>query len=159
MGGGILPVAYHENDIYFLFSRESFTKKHKGLWSDFGGSKENRETQYETAIRECVEESCGILGNKDDIRILIKNNCITKIRDKGYSIYLVRVEYNKKIVKIFSEHFKKMLKDYPDLVKEKNGLFEKDKLRWIKLQDLKKNIHIFRPWYKKFIYKIIKYFN
>ena len=91
MGGGILPVAYHKDDIYFLFSRESFiNKRHKGLWSDFGGSKEGYESQYETAIREGAEESSGILGNEKDIRTLIKKNCIGKIRDRGYSIYLVQ---------------------------------------------------------------------
>ena len=37
--------------------------------------------------------------------------------------------------------------------------YEKDKIKWIKLQDLKKNIAIFRPWYKKFVFKIIKYFE
>ena len=160
MGGGILPVAYHKDDIYFLFARESFiNKRHKGLWSDFGGSKENYESQYETAIREGAEESSGILGDECDIRILIKNHCIGKIRDRGYSIYLVRVEYNKQIPKIFSDHFKKVLKEYPKLVHAHNGLFEKDKLKWVKLQDLTENINIFRPWYKKFIYKIIRYFG
>ena len=110
MGGGILPVAYHDNDIYFLFARESFiNKRHKGLWSDFGGSKEGYESQYETAIREGLEESSGILGDEKDIRTLIKKKCIRKIRDGGYSIYIIEVEYNEKIIKIFSDHFKKVL--------------------------------------------------
>ena len=67
MGGGILPVAEHKGDFYFLFSRErlAFSQdKDRGKWSDFGGSREGKETQYQTAIRECFEESNGILGNK-----------------------------------------------------------------------------------------------
>ena len=74
------------------------------------------------------------------LELLIKKNCIGKIRDRGYSIYLVQVEYNEKIIKIFSDHFKKVLREQPELVHSRNGLFEKDKLIWIKLQDLKKNI-------------------
>ena len=65
MGGGILPVAFYKGKIYFLFSREySKSKNKKGLWSDFGGSREKGETYEETAIREGHEESNYILGSK-----------------------------------------------------------------------------------------------
>ena len=68
MGGGILPIAFHKGKIYFLFSREySKNKTKKGLWSDFGGSREKGETYEETAIREGHEESNYILGSKKDI--------------------------------------------------------------------------------------------
>jgi len=43
MGGGILPVARHNGQIYLLFSRERIAHnrhRDKGKWSDFGGSKE-----------------------------------------------------------------------------------------------------------------------
>ena len=160
MGGGILPVAYYKGNWYFLFARESpFNNTHQGLWSDFGGSKEKNETHYHTAVREGFEESNGILGNKKNIRSLIKNFCITKIGDKGWSTYLIQVKYNKKIINLFKEEFKQTLKKTPYLIYQHNGFYEKDKLRWIKLQNLKKNIHIFRPWYKKFVYKIINYFE
>ena len=158
MGGGILPVSYYKGNLYFLFARES-QHKHKGLWSDFGGSKEKNETHYQTAVREGYEESNGIFGDIKHIRLLIKNFCITKIGDRGWSTYLVQVKYNKKIIKAFRDDFKKTLKNNPQIIKSHDGLYEKDKLRWIKLQDLKKNIHIFRPWYKKFVYKIINYFE
>ena len=160
MGGGILPIAYHKGNIYFLFSRESFiNKSQSGLWSDFGGSKENYESHYQTAIREGVEESNGILGNKTNIKFLIKHHCIGKISDRGYSIYLIQVKYDTTIIKNFSDHFNKVLKNRPKLVTADNGLYEKDKIKWIKLQDLKKHIEIFRPWYKKFVFKIIKFFE
>ena len=71
MGGGILPVARHNGEIYLLFSRERLIHskdRDRGKWSDFGGSKEGNETQYRTAVREGVEESSGILGDKKDVR-------------------------------------------------------------------------------------------
>ena len=123
MGGGILPIAYHKDNIYFLFSRESFINKlHFGLWSDFGGSKENYESHYQTAIREGAEESNGILGNEKNIKFLIKHHCIGKINDRGYSVYLIQVKYDAAIVKNFSDHFNKILKNYPTLVTDNNGL-------------------------------------
>ena len=39
MGGGILPVALHNNKLYFLFGKETFNLSSPG-WSDFGGSTE-----------------------------------------------------------------------------------------------------------------------
>ena len=94
-----------------------------------------------------------------NIRNLIKNNCITTVGDKGWTTYIIKVKYNKKIIKLFQDNFKKVLKDTPEIVKEKNGLYEKDKLRWIKLQNLKKNMGIFRPWYKKFVKQILYQFE
>ena len=79
MGGGILPVAKHNGRIYLLFSRERkllSNDKDKGKWSDFGGSREKNESQYETAIREGVEESAGILGNKSQLKKTIKNHLV-----------------------------------------------------------------------------------
>jgi len=160
MGGGILPVAYYKGNIYFLFGREfQYNRYYQRLWSDFGGSREKNETQYQTAVREGYEESNGILGDMKNIRLLIKNFCLAKIGDKGWSTYLIQVKYNKEIIKLFRADFKQILKHNPQIVKSHNGLYEKDKIKWIKLQDLKKNIHIFRPWYRKFIYKIINYFQ
>ncbi len=78
MGGGILPVAFHKGKIYFLFSREySKSKTKRGLWSDFGGSKEKGETLLETAIREGFEE------NK---KVCIAGRLVTK-RKMGKSLF------------------------------------------------------------------------
>lgn len=159
MGGGILPVARHNGEIYLLFSRERLIhskNKDRGKWSDFGGSKEGRETQYHTAVREAVEESSGILGDKKDVRNLIKHNLIGKIHDKAYSIWIIEVEYQPDIIMSFRDHFKYAVKHHLTKVKEHNGLFEKDKLQWIKLSNVHKKTHMFRPWYKRFIPKIIE---
>ena len=114
MGGGILPVARHNGEIYLLFSRERLVHsrdRDRGKWSDFGGSREGKETQYHTAVREGVEESSGILGDKKDVRNLIRHHLMGKIRDKAYSIWLVEVDYNPDIVQVFRNHFKDALKN------------------------------------------------
>jgi len=158
MGGGILPVARHNGEIYLLFSRERLIHsrdRDRGKWSDFGGSREGRETQYHTAVREGVEESSGILGDKRDVRNLIKNYLMGKIHDTEYSIWIVEVEYSTDIVAEFHDHFKDALKTQLPQVKAHNGLFEKDRLKWIKLSSLHRKKYMFRPWYKRFIPQII----
>lgn len=163
MGGGILPIARHNGEIYFLFSRERIiynSDKEKGLWSDFGGSKEGNETQYQTAVREGFEESSGLLGDKKHIRYLIKNHLVGKVRDKKYCIWLVEVEYNPNIIDNFHKHFQYILKTNPKIVKKHNGLYEKDKIKWIKLSSLKRYKKQFRPWYfKEYVPKIIDLFK
>ena len=64
---GVLPYAKqivnNKTNLYFLFARETLDIKSKsnskGFWSDFGGSKEKKETPIETAIREGYEETSG----------------------------------------------------------------------------------------------------
>ena len=162
MGGGVLPVAYHNGNIYFLFSRERLVHnkdKDRGLWSDFGGSTEKGETQFQTAVREAAEESSGILGTRANIRQLIKKHLAAKIKDKQYSVWVVEVKYDQSAPDVFHEHFKTALRKTPNIVKARNGLFEKDKLRWIKLRDLRRNSHLIRPWYRRFIPKLIRLFR
>lgn len=156
MGAGVLPIARHNGEIYLLFSRERlvYNGDDRGKWSDFGGSKEGRENQYQTAVRECYEESTGILGNKKDIRNLMKNHLVGKLTDRKYSIWIVEIKYDVEIVHLFHKHFKKVLRETPHIVKAKNGLYEKDKLKWIKLSSLRRHKG-FRPWYKEYITKII----
>ena len=163
MGGGILPIARHNGEIYLLFSRERIiynSDKERGLWSDFGGSKEGNETQYQTAVREGFEESSGLLGDKKHIKYLIKNHLVGKVRDRTYCIWLVEVEYDPNIINDFHKHFQYVLKTNPKIVKKHNGLYEKDKIKWIKLSSLKRHKKQFRPWYfKKYVPKIIDLFK
>ena len=157
MGGGILPVAYHKGKIKFLFSREALHgDEDPGKWSDFGGGKEGRETPYQTAVREGWEESSGFLGSKQDIRNLIRKHKLARIVYSKYTTYIVEIPFNANLPREFSAHFKKNKKERPDLVYDKNGLFEKDKLMWLSLDKLRENIYRFRPFYKKIVRYIIK---
>ena len=150
MGGGILPIALHKNKIYYLFAREVSDKnKDIGMWSDFGGAKEKNETYYETAIREGWEESGGFLGDMKDIKELVDNN-LFYITINGYRTYIILTEYDEELPKIFREDYKKVKYEYPDRI-AKNGLYEKDKLKWIEHKKLLKNINIFRPWYRRIV--------
>ena len=159
MGAGILPVAFFEKNIYFLFSRENMHRNRTVDWRDFGGTPNHNETPRQTAIREGWEETMGFFGNKSAISKLIKEKTkyVSKKRDK-YCLYVVEVKMDKTLPKRFREHYLKMYKKDKSKI-AKNGLYEKDKLRWIKLENLKRNKHLFKSWYYPIVLDIFEYFN
>ena len=137
MGAGVLPIGFYKGRIYFLFSREYINSKEDGgLWSDFGGSKDKNETYKETAIRESFEESDYILGSKKNIENLINNN-ITTITLGGYKTYVVLINFDKTLPNKFRKNFLNIKKNKPHLI-EKNGLYEKDMIKWMSYNDIKK---------------------
>jgi len=157
MGGGILPVAIVKGKLYFLFSREwNKSKDDPGKWSDFGGSREKNETYKQTAIREGYEESSGFLGSKKNIKSLVENKLITSITFNGYTTYIVLIKYDKTLPNRFRKKFIDTLKSKPELVKQHNGLYEKDMLKWYSYDDMKKKFTSFRPWYRNIVKQILQ---
>ncbi len=155
MAAGILPIAENNGHSYLLFSREFLKRKGKEDWRDFGGHRENNETKEQTAIREGWEETSGFLGKEKDIKNLIQNNLIKKIVSKNYTIFIVEINYDKELPKKFREHFKKMYKkDKTKICKD--GFYEKDKLKWIRVDKLPEHYPIFLPWYRKIVKQIHK---
>lgn len=156
MGGGILPIAVHKNKIYFLFSREYIYASHNaGLWSDFGGSKHKGETNMQTALREGLEESNGLLGTKNDIKKLIKNELVEviNVRDE-YQCYLIKINYDKSLEKKFRDDFLKVKKENSNMI-NKNGLYEKDMVKWIELSKLNDFYSNFKKNYKSVVKQIM----
>lgn len=160
MGGGVLPVAHYKGHFYFLFSKEyQKTAKKKIDWRDFGGTTEKNETFKQTAIREAWEESNGFLGSKKDIKFLIENRCLYKIKTPNkYLLYIVLINYDKTLPKRFKNAFDKIKKTHPEKL-AKDGFYEKEKVKWIKLENIKYHMKKFQPWYKKIVKKIIVAFN
>lgn len=155
MGGGILPIAVYQNDYYVLMGRESVDNKWRdsGKWSDFGGSREGRESEYQTAIREGTEETSGILGNTRDIKRLIDNS-FDIISMNKYSTYLVEIKYDTFLPYKFNKKYRHILKTNSSLIYKRNGLYEKDKIRWIKVDNLIDFKQHVRFWFRPFIDKI-----
>lgn len=163
MGAGFLPVALKNGTFYFLFSRETILEgKDAGKWSDFGGSKENNESTFDTAVREGWEESMGFFGDEKNIKNLIKNNTLKKITKNSYTTYIVLVKYDDKIPKKFRKKYLKKLKEDRNYVLKHNGFYEKDMVRWIKIDKLKYYLNkntFFRRFYNKMVNKIIDSFK
>lgn len=160
MGAGILPFTIYKGKLLFLFGRENKDKYKKdlgkkGLWSDFGGSREGNETYKETAVREAFEESSGFFGNMEDIENLINTKCIHEIEHNKYKTFLVYIPYNNRLIHNFRKQFLYVKKNKPGLY-HKKGLYEKDMIKWVpynKLREFKKDIRIF---YKGIISKLMR---
>ena len=159
---GILPfskvIKNNKTFLYFLFSRETlddYKSRDRGFWSDFGGSADKGETRLETAIREGSEETNGIFGSKTKIKNNIKKTSL-HFKEKSYNSYLIKVPYDPLLPTYLENTYNFIKISKPELICCKEGLFEKDKFKWIEINELQENIKMFRPFYRPIIYKIIK---
>ena len=148
MGAGILPIALYKGAIYLLLGQER-----TNLWSDFGGStsKTSYEKPFNTAIREGYEELNGFLGNEKELALLVKSNFLLKIPHDTYTTYIFNINYSKDLPKYFNNLNSFIEINAEDkIMKNKNILFEKKKIMWLKLKEYKKDKSIleFRSWYK-----------
>ena len=64
---GVLPFMRHEQEIYFVLGRESFTRGWDGSlqWSEFGGQSKPSDNHFawQTGAREFFEETLGVFGD------------------------------------------------------------------------------------------------
>lgn len=157
---GILPfskvIKNNKQFVYFLFSRETLdqTSPVRGKWSDFGGSKDKDETKIQTAIREGFEESYGVFGSPTLLKQKIQKSSIT-FTNRSYKTHLIEVPYDPRLPK-YLENFYRFIKHEKKELINKDGLFEKDKFKWIEINDLHNHLPIFRHWYREIVEKIIK---
>jgi 8-oxo-dGTP pyrophosphatase MutT (NUDIX family) len=148
MGGGVLPVAFRESGPAFLFAREADDDRSKdaGKWSDFGGAREKGESNYDTAVREAAEEGAGFLGTEADVAALVQNELLATVEVPGYTCYLVHFEHDGSMPARFAAEYARAQKEEPEKVAARNGLFEKDRVRWVPLGSLRAFRSAIRPW-------------
>ena len=152
MGAGILPVCKVNGVILFLFGKEGYGRGNQ--WSDFGGSREGSESQYQTACREGAEELNGFLGGKKEVGALIRNHQMDRIDIDKYTTYLVEVPYDPLLPYYFENNYNLMKTSLPDKV-GKDGMFEKSKIKWFSYAELRRSRKQFRPFYRKTIDEIL----
>jgi 8-oxo-dGTP pyrophosphatase MutT (NUDIX family) len=157
MGGGILPVAIKNNQLYFLLGKENDMADTPG-WADFGGGNENNETNYQAAIREGVEELNGFLGSVNKMKIMVRNNKIIHLKNKRktYESILFLTKYNEDLVYYFNNNYRFLIKHLPNVKKQHNGLLEKSEIKWFSISDLQREKK-YRIFYKEFVYMILKH--
>ena len=155
MGGGILGVALHKGELYFLFGLENKMDDTPGF-ADFGGGQNNNETQFQTAIREGCEELNGFFGNINDVRKRVKRNNILKIKHKSYLTCIYLTEYDEKLPIYFNNNFNFLQRKLPEVIKDtENGLLEKQKIKWFSSKELTARKSDFRKFYQEIVEKII----
>jgi len=143
MGAGVLPIAIHQGQLFFLFGEEF--DEHK--WIDFGGGSKKGESTLQNAVREGCEELNGFFGSANEFKQLIKTNLLLKLNLETYTTFIVQVAYDPNLPFYFNNHHKFIKAHLPHLV-GKNGLFEKRQIKWMTLADIQEKRSQFRHYYK-----------
>jgi len=152
VAGSILPVTIHNNKLFFLFGKENELEKSAKGWSDFGGGCEKSETPYITAIREGSEELTGFLGNKNELKELIKKNGGTyNIEHNKYHIHIFYLKYDKNLPKYYNQNHDFLWNRMDTQMLSKTRLFEKIEINWFSIEDMKKNKKKFRNFYQEIV--------
>ena len=156
-GGGVIPVAMHNGDLYFLFGQENDVIKDASKnqdWGDFGGSAKPGESEMDTCVREGAEELNGFFGNKHDFRALLIKNQLLKLTYDTRVTHLMRVDYDERLPFYFNNNYR-FIKETSNLraiaAHPENGYFEKSHVRWFTLEDLKRERGAFREYFRNFL--------
>ena len=158
MGAGLLPVAMKNGKLYFLFGEERQRPGESARgWADFGGGSDKGENDLETAAREGSEELTGFLGPASKIKKLLNGRKVeVYVPDNKYRTYIVPHKYSPDMVTCFNAQAE-FLKEYiPSEVLNKNVIYEKSKIKWYSIPEMKREKKKFRFFYRKIIDEIIK---
>jgi|UniRef100_A0A6C0ILM0 8-oxo-dGTP pyrophosphatase MutT (NUDIX family) len=147
-GSAILPATIINGKLYFLFGKENKFEKSAPGFSDFGGGMEKGEKTYEAAIREACEEMTGFLGNEKEVKSLMEKHGTYKVEIENYTSFIFPLQYDPQLIKYYNNNQKYLQRKLPDKVFKTTRIFEKEEIRWIKADDLKKMRHKFRHFYR-----------
>ena len=153
MGAGILPISIHNKKIYLLFGKENKYADTPG-WSDFGGGIDKGETAYKTAVREAQEELTGFLGGDMEIKKLIGKKPYM-ITHNGYRTFVCPMEYNDYLPLYYNNNQRFLQKKLDPEIIQHSKIFEKDEIRWVSIDSLKKMKSEFRSYYQEIVDIII----
>jgi hypothetical protein len=161
MGASILPITIHNKKILFLFGKERNIDENPG-WSDFGGGTDNNESFIETASREGAEEITGFLGEKDDIKKLLKNGTFNlDYTDSSgkygtYRCHICPIEYDKYLTTYYNNNQRFLQKHLSKKIIRDMKIFEKTEIKWFSFEDIQKNKSKFRNFYQNIVDLILK---
>jgi len=151
MGAGILPTCIHKNKLYFLFGKENKYADTPGF-AEFGGGHDNKESHFETAVREGTEELTGFLGSEDDLRKILKKHGTYNIDWKeSYRTHIFPMLYDEHLPHYYNNNQRFLQRKLePKLIKD-SKIFEKAEIKWFCVDDLMKQKKEFRSYYQNII--------
>lgn len=162
MGASILPITIHKGKIIFLFGKERSIDENTG-WSDFGGGTDANESFIETACREGAEEITGFLGNKTDIKKMMRRHGTYNIDYEGnnkygtYRCHICPVIYDEYLTEYYNNNQRFLQKHLDKKVIKDTKIFEKAEIKWFSFDDLKKNKKQFRNFYQNIVDLILQH--
>jgi hypothetical protein len=159
MGAGILPTTIYKNKLYFLFGKENRYEDTAPGFSDFGGGTDNKESFMETAIREGCEELTGFLGTEQDVKKMLERNGTYNIDNKTphgsiYRIHIFPMNYDPKLPFYYNNNQQFLQKRLDPQVIKKTKIFEKEVIRWVSIDEIKKMKPQFRFFFKPIVDRI-----
>ena len=147
-GSGILPVALHQGKLYFLLGKENPMESTAKGWSDFGGGLEG-DSVYESALRECAEETTGFFGSASELRAHIKKSGGTyPLIKPEYITYLIHTDYDPMLPVYYNKNHAFLWKRMNQQMLNASKLFEKIEIEWICEDDLKKRMRDYRHFFR-----------
>lgn len=157
VGSSILPVSIYRGKLYFLFGKENDLEQSARGFSDFGGGMENGESAFQTACREGGEELTGFLGDAAKIRThMRKNGGFLKLGDPAkYNIHVIRLEYDPKLPEYYNNNHRFLWDRMDRGVLSKTKLFEKIEIQWFSVNEVRRRIREFRPFYQEILLREI----
>ena len=160
VAAGILPTAWHNNQLYFLFGKEQAWDETPGF-ADFAGGQEKGESFEDTAAREGAEELTGFLGSPPEIRRLLqKPNKVYSIDMKNpnnpkhhYRTYVVPFEYNTDLPRFYNNNQRFLRERLTPAFMKKTHIFEKEEIRWFASNEITQPSVLakFRPFYREMV--------
>ena len=71
-----------------------------------------------------------------------------KVEIENYTSFIFPLQYDPQLVKYYNNNQRYLQRKLPDNVFKTTRIFEKEEIRWIKADDLKKMRHKFRHFYR-----------
>jgi hypothetical protein len=163
-GSSILPVAIHNNKLYFLFGKENSLEDSAPGFSDFGGGIETGETPFETAIREGSEELTGFLGTPSQIKKHIKQTGGTyafthtnyKNSTLNYTVHVVNYPYEPLLINYYNNNHHFLWDRMNRKFLKSTKLFEKIEIEWFCEDELRSRMSEYRPFYREVVETLLQ---
>ena len=160
MGAGALPTAINNGKLYFLFGKENKYEKSAPGYADFGGGTDNNETLFKTAVREAGEELTGFLGSEQEVRrFLTKNGTYnidyTSSGHKPYRTHIFPYKYDEMLPYYYNNNQRFLQTHLSPVVIRTTKIFEKQEIKWVCVDDLKKMRPQFRHYFRNIVDAII----
>jgi hypothetical protein len=174
VASSILPIAWKNNKMYFLFGKECPSEDSSKGFSDFGGGVESGESLVDAAMREGSEELTGFLGDGQQLKKLISNNggmftlnyTPLKISNRTvvsesastklpvtdtYHIHIFKIEYDENLPTYYNNNHAFLWKKMNTEVLRKTKLFEKIEIGWFTIDQMMDRKREFRDFYRDII--------
>lgn len=156
VASAFLPIAIYKGKLFFLFGKECNSDSAPG-YSDFGGGVEPNETNlYKAGLREFAEETTGFFGNEKELEKMIKKNGgVYKMKHDTYHIHIFKMDYDENVCEYYNNNHKFIYEKLDHKYLKSTKIFEKIRIDWMTLEEMKSRRGEFRSFYKEILDGII----